>query len=643
VYPELDAQQRMLKALRDRQKEDMESDRWRTEFSPDELRRFANLPPMRATQLLARLIDEGYVRGELRYDPERYFRRAISSGASEASYPNPIASVTNLTDKGLRAIGDLPDTVETPPPPPTPTPTPYPTPTSAPYPTPTPTPQPTPTPAPSPASRGETEETRKGASEGITTLFQTLFAFITLMIALSLPVGVITLWLQLASDHYYGFWTSLYAAAVTAKTIVVGKVIPVSLYSLSVLLPVLAWYARKRAYRAAGEQPTGWGPWRVLATVVLSIAFVTPIIALAVVWRLERISFEITNDVRDIILVIMALTSLVVVVIGASLLKRSVDSSRSVENGDRFSSSFWGGIAIAYVSSIIWGICVAGLQDLSLPVVNLPIKGQPQNVWLLSNSGSYWYVIDCHKNFKVIPNKQVPGSGAVGSEGVDMEGLIVGDSTHLLCSTAQVVMPRAPPIIGILPPPCKPTDIPKPPCKPPEKPKPPCKPSGTQCRQPPDDTKPQLPSHHGNPRLAQRPANLKLSKGSVDYSKGESFKAGVIGPRRHTKSLPEQPQRCVRPKALCSVIDSPSHRACTTLTGDWCASVHMPEVARVNIITTRFSVRRHELPVVSHKVLSQTSEGNIVLRNTTGNSSEPVLKDGSRGAAFSQQNPPIHD
>jgi hypothetical protein len=82
------------------------------------------------------------------------------------------------------------------------------------------------------------------------------------------------------------------------------------------------------------------------------------------------------------------------------------------------------GLVVVYVGSIAAGVCLAGLQNPSLPTVTLMVKHSEATevkeieAGLLSNIGGYWYVVDyCNKEkanrFLAIPNTSVEEADAI--------------------------------------------------------------------------------------------------------------------------------------------------------------------------------------------------------------------------------------
>ncbi len=277
------------------------------------------------------------------------------------------------------------------------------------------------------------------AKEGADSFFQVLFAFITLLLTLSFPLGVITLWLQLASDYAFGFWTSLYVAAVTAKTMAIGEVAIVLLCSLFTLLPMLVWYSLRRAELFSRG---GFGRW-----IFLLLPLVTFVLFGVVVYLTQWVSIDPGQWMfyefgsTDSRLWYLALSFAIVggplgyFWLGRSIESRSLRESRGVRDWN-----FWRGWAAVYLGSIAVGICLAGLQGLSLPEVRLEAsKDELQTARLLSNSGSYWYVIGCDGIVQAEPNKATPdepsappeSTTTAKNEGGERKVIFVEDSTSV--------------------------------------------------------------------------------------------------------------------------------------------------------------------------------------------------------------------
>lgn len=79
------------------------------------------------------------------------------------------------------------------------------------------------------------------------------------------------------------------------------------------------------------------------------------------------------------------------------------------------------GLAVVYVGSVAAGVCLAGLQNPSLPTVTLTVKHSKaivKEAGLLSNANAYWYVVDyCNKEkanrLLAIPNTSVEEADAI--------------------------------------------------------------------------------------------------------------------------------------------------------------------------------------------------------------------------------------
>lgn len=268
---------------------------------------------------------------------------------------------------------------------------------------------------------------------------------------------------------------------------------------------------------------------------------------------------------------------------------------------------------------------MAGLQNLLLPTVELKfLEGQPQDVWLLSNTGSYWYIIDCKKEFRVVPNNQSLKQGGADNSGVDMTGRIVGDESLSPCPVARIEIPprpRPPPIIEISLrlPPCKPTEVPKPPCKPIETPKPPCQGIKTQCQHPPDEDQPRPPPEEAGPRLASRPvflcAHERPSEGSgrrFSHAKGTRLS-------KYKRFLPGQGQYRIN-------VSLRKHEQATVLHEDLAQEVER----RIKIRNMR------ESTVFSRMIAKQESHLNTT-RASAGNWRRATARSLSEPQSFSQQ------
>ena len=314
-----------------------------------------------------------------------------------------------------------------------------------------------------------------------------LVAFVGALIPLAYPLGFAVLWMQLSHEYTYGSRTALYAASVAPSAMVVGKVGWILLFSLfSALLPMWIWYAYARAKAKKSFSGRRLRHFKGLA-VGAFVLFVAGLLTLLLVfspktnssrfWLLAALAMILGGGA---ILLYRAIwkyewrtsrLELTVVFVGsaaagvflAERLTRVSFIEASFESGLRspFIWAFlgftvaevalggailvyrvirqnnWEGarnprylmLAVVYVGSIAAGVCLSGLQIPSLPTVILTVKqskAAEMEAGLLSNSASYWYVVDyCNTvredRFLAIPNAIVEDAEAVVDEPITMK------------------------------------------------------------------------------------------------------------------------------------------------------------------------------------------------------------------------------
>jgi len=302
------------------------------------------------------------------------------------------------------------------------------------------------------------EDRKEGLEKGalkVTEVAQPLAACITLLIALSFPIGIIVLWLQLQGSYTYNFDRSLYAASVTSKIMVMGKIVDVLILSTLILLLLISlWVAfnfryewRNRNLPSAAVQ--GY-------SVVLSVPMVFLVFAVCVlVFRTDLFSNLGGPRPVDLFWHLLCIVGFVVVgaVIAGIFFWRSrtevsvtqttpmtEDMKDKIDIKNRWNR--YSAFVALYLASTAAAVFWAGLGELSLPAVALTLKEQgstagleeqefaarsmsdleeqqvtinlianpeepPQKFVLLSNFGSYWYVVDPCKHLLAIPNDLV--------------------------------------------------------------------------------------------------------------------------------------------------------------------------------------------------------------------------------------------
>jgi hypothetical protein len=283
------------------------------------------------------------------------------------------------------------------------------------------------------------DDPQKGLEEGleegalkITEVAQALFAYITLLIVLSFPIGIVVLWLQLRRVYGYDFSKSLYAASVTSKIVVIGEIVDVLILSTLLLLALISlWVIFHFIYASTkiGKAALGYA-------VVLSIPVVFIVFAVGVF----SVRPQLLWDLGEAGGVSYLLWILGIVLVGAVIAGILLWRARTEVFENRWSR--YGGVATLYLASTAAAICWAGLGNLSLPNVALSVNEQgsttsleersslltsmssadgqkvaidpianseesPQAFVLLSNVGNYWYVVDSCKRLLAIPNDLV--------------------------------------------------------------------------------------------------------------------------------------------------------------------------------------------------------------------------------------------
>ena len=101
-------------------------------------------------------------------------------------------------------------------------------------------------------------------------------------------------------------------------------------------------------------------------------------------------------------------------------------------------TSLFLGLAVVYVGSVAAGVCLAGRQNPYLPTVTLTVnhsKAIVKKAGLLSNSGSYWYVVDYCNEEK--PNRLL----AIPNASVDEADTAVGKPVALENGRARMSCP----------------------------------------------------------------------------------------------------------------------------------------------------------------------------------------------------------
>jgi len=450
--PDLERERIMLQVLRMRHRRDASKGVWRSTFDIYELGGTVGLPPADAEELFGILIDENCVRGGFLYPPSDTRITGKRTTASESDTSGASTDdrlkvwLDTLTSNGVSrlgarsaaragTLGAARDHVEGK------------NEEGSPHIGPSPT-----TPEPQDSTTSTTErlvvreqpERRRaetalveaqnepeGARAGeykITDATGFLFGYIGALIALSFPIGVIALWLQLKRIYDYSFTTALYAASVTSKTLVIGKVVSILFYSTFSLIVVsiilAALHLNVQRNRDEVDPAAWWGyTKRIARYTVISVG----ILVLCVLLLRRQVPL-VDADRMDLGYWGWAC---VFVLLGVGI--GSFFFRRARREGSPHRWNLFSGIAILYLGSIAAAVCIVGNEEFSLTPVEVTFKegqvpaseslksasvvslvantkGQKESISLLANakeqtrdyrllsaSGSFWYVVDpCH-------------------------------------------------------------------------------------------------------------------------------------------------------------------------------------------------------------------------------------------------------
>jgi hypothetical protein len=463
VNPAPERERVMLKVLRERHRSDAQRGVWRTTLDIYELAGIVGSSPADAEELFGILIDEKCVRGDFLYPSlpamlaeER--TRADGSDRNGASTDDRlIVWFDSLTNEGLSRLGarsadrvgplgvarepsedkekDSPHIRPSPPAPDRPSP-PAPDRPSPPVPerqareislSERPVVSERPERRRAETALVEAQNEPEGAQAGeykITDVTGFIFGYIGILITLSFPIGVIALWLQLKRIYHYSFTTALYAASVTSKTLVIGKVVSILFYStfslvvVSLILAALHLHVQRR--RGAVD-PAAWKGYAKRIALYVVISVVISILCGLLLYRQVPLVDTARMDFRYL----WWFGAFVVLGVAIS----SFFFRRARKEGSPHRWNFYSGIAILYLGSIAAAICMVGNEEFALTPVEVTFKGQvptfeslksastvslvsstrgqnesitllanakkqTRDYRLLSASGSFWYVVD---------------------------------------------------------------------------------------------------------------------------------------------------------------------------------------------------------------------------------------------------------
>lgn len=235
--------------------------------------------------------------------------------------------------------------------------------------------------------------------ESVTTITQTVLAFVGVVIILVYPIGFASFWIQLWRYYDLDLSTALYAASTVPSTVLAGNLVNIlkSLVlsggiALTVFMFTPSYYMQFRSALSRKER------------VIIFVGLVGLFLLLA----LEALSWGFIFTIRSLSDVLWYALFLVFA-FGGGMLGGYLGYLALRER------SSWGLIraqALVYLAAVVGALVLSGLQIPALPTVEFNSEGHKEGeiLSLLSHSDGYWYVIDRQGNLSAVPGD---GTGSV--------------------------------------------------------------------------------------------------------------------------------------------------------------------------------------------------------------------------------------
>jgi hypothetical protein len=224
--------------------------------------------------------------------------------------------------------------------------------------------------------------------------------YLGIALVLIYPIGLAISWLQLLDS--YSVPTALYATSLLPTTVVVGsKVVAILAWSFvagvlaALSAAIMVDYHLKQEERHTASRGGWWGYIKRHKQLVISGLGIGILLPLAAFYP-----FFSLHSVLDYVLYV---SYLIAAMVGGAVRGWLEGQRDSVE------TLAWrrvAGIAALFGGVILGAICLAGIEELSLPSAEFSAGAHVDKGSLLSHADGYWYVLDGEGSLLAIPDDE---------------------------------------------------------------------------------------------------------------------------------------------------------------------------------------------------------------------------------------------